>query len=370
MEQAQFSENRRHGAQDLTARSPGFAGHTPNMLPLSFAATRGSALETSPFTSFLPPNAPGLPIQHPLSAGWSPFSESAFPFLGQLIPASPPATAATGACGTNAGYGRASPKAVLISRKEHGYRDPIHELLPVIAPVSPAQTGQKRSRLPSDDVGRKAPRKSVASSPLQNSVPRLPNGKPVKARGRPRKQKIQQQDSPQQVQHKTPAKNGPGRPRKPTPATIKRTHNLPRQSTPPTVVRSRPVVLDDEDEDNNDQDVSPMNSIETDASNTSIARGTLQIRPRRPHPEHDYPIPEGMESVHRALGEDNWNEYLALVERRWLDTITEEQLVTATRYIFSVFDEPTRRRIQKRVVDMVVLPVLRGYVEIGEELQG
>ncbi|KAH8723796.1 hypothetical protein GQ44DRAFT_709615, partial [Phaeosphaeriaceae sp. PMI808] len=143
-------------------------------------------------------------------------------------------------------------------------------------------------------------------------------------------------------------------------------------------VRGRRVVCD-EDEDYVDEDDSCRPSIETDTSmspeiiDTAPTVVTINTAPRTtntksqiprprtlasPRPRHEYPVPAEMESLYKALGENNWNEYLTLMEKKWLGEITENEVMVKSKSIFSVFDECTRRRVEKGVINKVIIPVL------------
>ena len=374
MSQDQPSAQRQRDAQDAAAQPRAFVGPIPNMLP--YNAARASAFETSPFLSFLPPTQ-GLSVQNPLS-GYTSFSEFSFPFPDQYTPLSPSRMAAAASLNASIGYPRANPEAHFKSPKERNQHALAHELLPIFSTESPALPGHKRSRLPSNDVARKAPRKSTASSPLQNSATRSSAGKPVKARGRPTKQNSRsRQDSPSLSQPTPIAKNRVGRPAKLTASTRKDTQVGDDHVAPLTLARSRPVVLDDDDED--DVDIPPRAAAETYKTNTSYFNPTstddasitqkavqLRPRPRRPRPQYDYPVPEEMEGIYHALGEDNWNEYLVLIEKERMGVIMEEQVAMESKHLFSVFDESTRRRMERQMTDKVVLPVMQQVKEERE----
>jgi hypothetical protein len=156
--------------------------------------------------------------------------------------------------------------------------------------------------------------------------------------------------------------------------------------------RGRRVVRDEEDDDDFDyespvtgaktasiEQFSPSFDIDTRSTrrNTaprSVARASSTyndaqptVLPSRPRPQYDYPVPKEMESVQKALGEDNWNEMLILMERNYLGTITAEEMGARTKPIFLTFDETTRRSIVRRIASRVMVPVLRERVQGGKE---
>jgi hypothetical protein len=141
-------------------------------------------------------------------------------------------------------------------------------------------------------------------------------------------------------------------------------------------VRSKPVVLDEDPENDDDNEVgSPRATIESNedvllhlSPSASNTRG--RARRGRPRPQYDYTIPKELESVQRALGEDNWNNYLVLHEEKWVGNITEAQYTAKTRAIFTVFDETARENMEKKMADRVVRPVLEKHAGSRVELLG
>jgi hypothetical protein len=143
----------------------------------------------------------------------------------------------------------------------------------------------------------------------------------------------------------------------------------------PPRVRGRPVVLDEDPENDDNEEDSPRATIESNEdalmhSPPSASTTRNQARRGRPRPQYDYWIPKELEGVQRALGEDNWNDYLVLHEKKWMGNITEAQYTARTRAIFTVFDETARENMEKKMVDRVVRPVLEKHAGSRVELLG
>lgn len=149
-----------------------------------------------------------------------------------------------------------------------------------------------------------------------------------------------------------------------------------------TPSRARPIAKDDEDSDGEYVDESvPVPTVEAEeesdgrstpmSTRNRISRRneseTIEtpIRPVRPvrRPKNDYPVPQGLEGVCRALGEVNWNDYLILMEKRCLETISEAEFAAKASHIFSAHDEATKRRVEGLVMRKVILPVLQARNE-------
>lgn len=365
-----------------------------------FGAVKSSASETSPFPSFWLPNAQGLGAQHPLSS-YASFSEHSFPFLEQFPSTSPSAVLAAGTFDIVTHHNRANSKTSFGSLGPIGWTSSSHELPPVFPAGTPTQSNQKRSRLPSNEVGRKAPRKSEPSRPALDSVVRRP-------RGRPPKQRSQLSlDRPLQVNTKPLSKNVTGGPRPLTPSSFQRSLVSAPQSMAPTPFRNRRIVLDDEGDEEEYIEYNQGNSLRasrgrlivpedekdyvenppkkslkesrkkrnpSSANDTSVSKDgndfktkTAQRRSLRNQPSSSltspkfnnfYPVPKEMEEIQQALGEKNWEECLALVERYCLDELTEEQLVAASKPVFGAINEPTRNKVLRQMIKKVVAPVL------------
>jgi hypothetical protein len=233
------------------------------------------------------------------------------------------------------------------------------------------------SRLPSTDVSRKAPRKSIASSP-RNSLLQLSSSdnKPTQTKTSKDGHRKKRKDSiaPQQQEA---AKNDTHKRRKVAPPAQKSTptkgHQLPLSAS----IR-RPIILDDEDEEDGDEedksDKDPSsgayNAPGTAKTPAAVAKPAMTTRRRfaaaqripPPRPRYVYIVPKKLEGIKKALGEDDLNEYLILTERKLLGEITEEKFEAQSKRIFLVLDERTGGKIEELVVNMVA-PVIKQHAE-------
>jgi hypothetical protein len=254
-------------------------------------------------------------------------------------------------------------------------------LWPNYAPGCPLPLGQMHSRLPSTDVGRKAPRKSIASSP-RNSLPQVlsidnrstqaqtSNDGHCKKRKDsigPQRQEIVKNDTHKRRKVARPEeKSSPGRGRR----------------CPLSASTRRPIIVDIEDgdeEDERNRHPSPGASYEISASKTPTANARSARNTRKnvpaaqrspaPRPRYVYIVSKKLEGIKKALGEDDWNEYLILTERKLLGEITEDEFKAQSKRIFLVLDKQTGGRIEEIVVNMVA-PVVRQHAEEREGKHG
>lgn len=80
-----------------------------------------------------------------------------------------------------------------------------------------------------------------------------------------------------------------------------------------------------------------------------------------PRPRFVYYIPDDLKGVCQALGKDTWNEYLSLVERKEMGKLTETAFARKTNPLFMTFDTATRRRIDKKIMELVA-PVVEDHL--------
>lgn len=73
----------------------------------------------------------------------------------------------------------------------------------------------------------------------------------------------------------------------------------------------------------------------------------------RPQPRFEYSIPEELFGVVRALGQDDWTEYIILAEKYALKEKTETDFDTVSRRMFHVTDAKLRVNIQNMVISLV-----------------
>jgi hypothetical protein len=259
----------------------------------------------------------------------------------------------------------------LKSPEEYNPQHSAQALWPNFSPGYPYIPVKKQSRLPPDDVGRKVPRKSIASTSVTNSASRPSISKPIPTPRRTAKEVHRfKRNSAVPVRQSTPARQCD---------TLEFSLFAPRasplndhQRLPPTSIRSQAVALDNDVEvdDANEADI-PRLTMERCIGSSSTSVPTkessdkniiCQARPRG-HPWYRYPIPKKLEGLHRALGKENWSDYLLVTEKRLLGEITEKQFVSKTRHIFLTSNESTRRRMDNLMVRTVVMPVLKRRTE-------
>jgi hypothetical protein len=131
--------------------------------------------------------------------------------------------------------------------------------------------------------------------------------------------------------------------------------------------------MDEEDEGNEEDH--PRATIEAGTRSTPAPMHSTPISPSsaslqsrsRPRPRFDYPIPQELEGVYRALGEDNWNEYLMLVEKNLLGEVTDEQCSAMASQVFFIEHQATQRKLHKQIVMTVVTPVVKQCAEAEKE---
>jgi hypothetical protein len=68
----------------------------------------------------------------------------------------------------------------------------------------------------------------------------------------------------------------------------------------------------------------------------------------------DYIVPPELEGVERALGSEDWIDYLMLAKKRVLNEITEAEYHAATRRLFYVINSKLREQIQAEVIKSMV----------------
>lgn len=237
----------------------------------------------------------------------------------------------------------------------------------------PPQAGPKRSRLPSQSIARKKPCKAG------------PRTAPVKSLKESKPPKLSTIQSPFDKQ--CDSKGGkPYRPRQGSkqyscqidhlaPNSALRSEQKPikkREETSVLRARNRPIILDEDECDDEAKMDSAIASVEisgsgkdvelSSSSSKSLAVPWAQRHQGGETPRHAYTIPNDLEGVERALGKDNWNEYMVSMEKMCLGEITREEHARQSNRIFTVFDDITKRRMEKKVMEKIVKPVLGGLM--------
>lgn len=346
-----------------------FVGPIPNMLPFNPAEATRATATTSPLFY---PNAP--PFTTPFIgniSGIAPFSGHASPFSSPNLATTAPPHRTGEPLGRDGDFHHLphTAKVDAMAVTDSNSRDSVDT---THSPATYPHQGNKRSRLPSDNVARKAPRKAGYidhSSPPQRHQTKPQKTKKKSVRERPTEQNVQTKDE-------SPVS------RNATPNSI-RTRQSRRQSTPlnreyvqaSTVAsRNRRLVLDEDDEID-----SPCASIKAAHVSTEALpstdrpspfpqpdsalqhthnnpRGDIPIQSLRPR--YTYPVPLELEGVQKALGPDNWNEYLVHMENLWTGEISGEDFAARTKRLFLVFDDSIRKRMNNLMAMKTVVPVL------------
>lgn len=83
------------------------------------------------------------------------------------------------------------------------------------------------------------------------------------------------------------------------------------------------------------------------------ARIIDQPQPQRPQSQYKYNIPHELAGVRRALGKENWAEYLTLVERYAMNEISDKDFEVEGRRMFHVINARTQSKITDIVLQCV-----------------
>jgi hypothetical protein len=319
------------------------------------------------FESTMPPSCTtDPPLQH-YSSHYPPFSEL-FPFLDPHAGMSSRQRIVTEVPKNNTNTIQPHCRAYFTSPKEFEGQHSVPAMWPNFSPgySTLPLPGDTQSRLPPNNVGRKAPLKATTSSPISESSPQslISSSKLAQRRAVKEAHRLRRGSPPPAWQeHNTPKQNPPT----PYALALERTPLNEAQSLPPMSARSRRVMLDEEEGKNDEDDeFFPIATIETGIGCTRTARMQSAFPDRaatdqahaRPHPRFEYPIPKELERVHQALGEENWNDYLILMEQKCLGEIFEAQCFARSKAIFAMFDEHSQRRVERQMSRTVVMPVL------------
>lgn len=138
----------------------------------------------------------------------------------------------------------------------------------------------------------------------------------------------------------------------------------------PKVFRNRRIILDEDDEIKAPTSYATIPLIKRDPSE-SVASSfpppdtermhCVSKQALAPQPRHEYTVPKELQGVRIALGADNWNQYLLLMEQLWLDEIGGEEFAAESKQMFMVIDNATRKRMNNLVAMTMVLPMLQKY---------
>jgi hypothetical protein len=82
----------------------------------------------------------------------------------------------------------------------------------------------------------------------------------------------------------------------------------------------------------------------------------------------NYYVPPELDGVRQALNEDDWNEYVSLVQKVLVQEIAREKLDAFTRRTFQVSNVKVYRKIESMVAEMIVGSTLElCSLESGDE---
>ncbi|RYO70744.1 hypothetical protein AA0113_g2973 [Alternaria arborescens] len=81
-------------------------------------------------------------------------------------------------------------------------------------------------------------------------------------------------------------------------------------------------------------------------------------KPGRLRPRHTYQVPTELAGTKTALGPDNWDEYVYLMERLHYNEISAHEFDSRAKSIFEVFGEKTRKKLNNILVMKMILPRL------------
>ncbi|CAN9246746.1 unnamed protein product [Alternaria alternata] len=81
-------------------------------------------------------------------------------------------------------------------------------------------------------------------------------------------------------------------------------------------------------------------------------------KPGRLRPRHTYQVPTELVGTKTALGPDNWDEYVYLMERLHYNEISAHEFDSRAKSIFQVFGEKTRKKLNNILVMKMILPRL------------
>jgi hypothetical protein len=226
-------------------------------------------------------------------------------------------------------------------------------ILPLSAFAASSLSAPKHSRLPPKHVARKVPRKSITST-----------AQPA----RPSLKLLQEQSCLNATQHRIPASStvlpvprdlessddddiplAIKRPRTVTKAGVKQQGILQsiESGDVGTALQQRPWASK-----------LPLKSGDV----TAVAEMVCDTRP------WNYYVPPELDGVRQALDENDWNEYVSLVQKVLVQEIAREKLDAFTRRTFQVSNVGVYRKIESMVAEMIAGSALElCSVESGDE---
>lgn len=247
---------------------------------------------------------------------------------------------------------------------------PVTSPLPT-SPSSSLQVVQKQSRLPTSTAGRKAPRKSTIAPtwPIKSSNEVMKGKKrsitpcltkqttiPNSARSSSCSDKETSRKSSSRLTQSASAI--------PRPVSFKTSvaSNQNNRAVACSTPQSRRVALK---EDHNASIPGSATEVQNEQEKISLypqitTRGQVRATRQqiRPQPRYKYDVPPELECVRRALGQDDWTEYLVLVEKHALREVTEKTYNTMSRRMYYVINTTLRKKIETMVIKRMIGPVI------------
>ncbi|KAJ4319237.1 hypothetical protein N0V94_004026 [Neodidymelliopsis sp. IMI 364377] len=230
---------------------------------------------------------------------------------------------------------------------------------------APSRFEPKHSRLPSNSVGRKVPRKSstVSSPPIKKtpkaraSTPRKPESAGTLKGTRP-STGLSNEKPRNDVSRFQKSKLVAGR-------SFKLEESIAQDIGKSYVPRRGTIKQESPESGSSSPLVAPPNkqtdpSIQTQTASQQQTCSSETCHRRRLR--NDYMVPPELEGVERALGSENWIDYLMLAKKRVLNEITEAEYHAATRRLFYVINSKLRERIQAEVIKSMVELVTGGSI--------
>ncbi|KAI8932390.1 hypothetical protein NX059_010577 [Plenodomus lindquistii] len=369
----------------------------PNMLPYSSAfPSAPSDFDTTSFNSF--PYTNQYPVMAPYLHGEArPFQDDSNPMASLRTVLARPMGAAQ-------------------------WTNPPGSPIPTFTVANDVIAGQRRSRLPPNDTARKVPRKAdnqAINNPLLAQDPQPERIAPVEpkvksniisgrvtkpANERKRKTSVTPTPVTQPTKPTRIARRDTPKPRKPaqpkldkvsskkrdtaTSATGRRKHTIEDEDddesdVPLRTMRPRRVTKADEENEFSAQPTTesevvpcprqisqaPQVKLQPRVETTSI-RPPLTHKPRGPFPRCQYEVPDSLKGIQQAMGPDNWNEYVVLLEKLWTREMHGEDFAAASKAILSLPNENMRKKMNSRMLKHMIAPVLDKHMAEKEKEKG
>ncbi|KAG9194304.1 hypothetical protein G6011_04339 [Alternaria panax] len=209
------------------------------------------------------------------------------------------------------------------------------------SPDASVPPGWKGSRIPSNDVPRKAPLAARSSDDISPTTARkILRERPERTVSGPiaTSEHIARTRLRQQQSFETP-------------------YGVPRYGRPPT-------------NEYRGQDITAIDGLNAGYAQPPIGlfappqvpATATSAKSARLRPRYVYQVPSELIGTKNALGPDNWDEYVYLMEQLSFGDITAHEFDSRAKPIFQMFDEKTRKKMNNIMAMKMILPHL---TEIG-----